>query len=933
MLGEHPDDERTGAGGLNDYATSDNAPTITVANPVQIDKAFHPNPAKSTYTIGETFSYRLKIDLIEGSVADLIVTDTLPTGVRFESASVGVGHVGMTTQFDPPPATSGQTLTFALGDVANPANGKTDDDFITIDIQVVVENRLPANVNGAVLGNHAALTYTGPNGTVIRDYDADADQSGVQPLDLTLVEPTLELTKTLAPTEVPPGDLATYTLLIDHTAASRANAYDLVVKDTLPAGLTYVAGSASVPVTVNGRELTFQIAALTLGDDHTSITYRVRVDLDAPFGQPLTNTAALGYSSQPGQNPDERAYTDSATAHLLPKETSHIEALKTVAIVQDGAPTGVANSGDTLEYSILLDNQSGPADNVVFTDAIPLSTTYVTGSLTTSRGTINASDPTQMRVLIDRLEDGDQVTIRFRVTIDAFIPSGTIISNQGLVDSDQTVPEPTDQDGQDANGDQPTTLPVGDESGGARLRVEKLVEWLADTDTSKDVSPTDTLVYRLVLRNTSSEALTNVSLTDSIPSGLTYLTGSIQTTAGSAEVNGQIVSVTGVASIAAGGSVTVSFTVTVNNTETFVNQATATSEQTGAVTSDGNPNPNDGHQPTQITAVEKGTGRPQLSIGKRAELARDANGDGQYNPGETVRYVILVENKGSALATEVVLDDSIPSELTLVTGSASTSRGTVVTESPVLRVNIGDLQPAEQAEISFLALIPATTAVGTVVTNLAQADSLQGPPVRSGPVDVTIMAPNVWDPPSGYKTVNAAGYPELLWQMVWINSGNQAAVLTLIEDPIPKNTRYVDGSLECIVAGASISRLCEYDASAEMVRFIGDIAPDPGATDESTAMNEVLIRFRTTVQGAAAANQASAYWDADGDGFILDDQQSGQSPAHTDDPGTDTKGDSTRWQMLSNGIPTLSGWAMFLLVILLSLVASRHQGLRQRYRR
>jgi hypothetical protein len=54
------------------------------------------------------------------------------------------------------------------------------------------------------------------------------------------------------------------------------------------------------------------------------------------------------------------------------------------------------------------------------------------------------------------MANGAGVTISFRVTVNEFVPAGVIISNQGSVVSDQTGAEPTDADGIDANGDQPT---------------------------------------------------------------------------------------------------------------------------------------------------------------------------------------------------------------------------------------------------------------------------------------------------------------------------------------------------------------------------------------------------------------------------------------------------------------------------------------------
>jgi fimbrial isopeptide formation D2 family protein/uncharacterized repeat protein (TIGR01451 family) len=179
--GSTPGSDQDDDSDLNNYNESDGSPTITVDDPVQLDKAFTPDPANDTYTIGETFTYRLTLTLIEGTVDDVVVTDTLPAGLRYESSSVGLGNLGMTTGYGGTPGQAGQVLTYDLGQVVNPANGDAGDDVVTIDITATVLDVVP-NVDGAVLGNNASVSFTGPSGTVTRDFDDDLGTPGIQPL-------------------------------------------------------------------------------------------------------------------------------------------------------------------------------------------------------------------------------------------------------------------------------------------------------------------------------------------------------------------------------------------------------------------------------------------------------------------------------------------------------------------------------------------------------------------------------------------------------------------------------------------------------------------------------------------------------------------------------------------------------------------------------
>ncbi|MCX6066662.1 MAG: sortase [Chloroflexi bacterium] len=129
----------------------------------------------------------------------------------------------------------------------------------------------------------------------------------------------------------------------------------------------------------------------------------------------------------------------------------------------------------------------------------------------------------------------------------------------------------------------------------------------------------------------------------------------------------------------------------------------------------------------------------------------------------------------------------------------------------------------------------------------------------------------IFDPPSGIKTFNAAGLPELEWTMVWINSSNSAAINAQITDPIPAGTTYVSGSITCEARGSSTTTTCAMNGGN--VFWQGTIGPDPGATDEAGAANEVVIVFHVSVPESINQinNQATSLTDTDGDGDFTDE--------------------------------------------------------------
>ena len=760
-------------GNLDNYGETGST-TLTIDSAIAISKGLAPTEPDSNYAIGEIVTYDLRVDVIEGVKGNVVVTDVLPAGLLFQApvsivATPNISYSGAGTAVEAP---SG-TLTIDMGSITNLADGDTTNDFFIIRVQALVQD-VPGNINTTMLTNTVSLT-------------SDVGPAGPDTQVIQVVEPILSITK--VPDDAFPslGDVVTFTVTVRHTMASLSDAFEVVLTDAIPAGLTYVPGSTTGMATVDEttpNQPIFDLGAITLADVQKSFSFDVVVDLSATVGQPITNTIDAVFSSLPGVDPNERDYAEQGSGDVTPSTPAFIEADKTVAISMDAGNVGIADPGDELIYTVVLTNGATTASNAFFTDTLPAVTTYVPGSLTSSVGGEDDSSAPDLLVTLGTMNPMDVVTITFRVTVNAGTPAGTVISNQGVVDSDDTIPEPTDSDGTDANGDQPTDITVGGPPPAVNaLYVEKVVTWINDGDTSGDITAGDTMRYTLVFHNDGDADLTNVTLTDVIPAGLTYVAASatIASMGDTISVVGADVSVN-IALLGVKQSIVATFDVTIDAfappTMTFINQGSADSDQTNPTLTDSNGEPQDGNQPTQFTAVNGITGAPLLDLEKRWSLLIDVDGDGLVDPGDTLEYRLVLTNIGSATATNLRLSDSTPADTSAVLGSATTSLGVIVGEDP-LDVNIGDLDPGELATIRFNVVVNPGTPNGTIIPNQAFASADNAPDTPSddngndddglNPTLTPVSTDGVVGMPTGLsKTLLATSEPDSMLTSVFI---------------------------------------------------------------------------------------------------------------------------------------------------------------------
>jgi uncharacterized repeat protein (TIGR01451 family) len=105
---------------------------------------------------------------------------------------------------------------------------------------------------------------------------------------------------------------------------------------------------------------------------------------------------------------------------------------------------------------------------------------------------------------------------------------------------------------------------------------------------------------------------------------------------------------------------------------------------------------------------------PSLSITKTADPT-----SGNVRTGQTVNYTLVARNAGGGEATGVVISDTLPTGLGLV--SRSTSKGTIVSDSP-LNVDVGPLTAGEAVTVNVEVTVTAEVS-GTTLSNQASVES------------------------------------------------------------------------------------------------------------------------------------------------------------------------------------------------------------------
>ena len=541
-------------------SNTDSVTLNTIATPTILVEKTVTNQTTGLLTAapGDVLRYRIRLENQSGfALPDSTFVDDLGglnASAMFVPGSLSIVTVPVgadTINTDP----VGGTNSTGLLDIRNLDFGAAGSgtEIIIIEFDVTLISSI---ANGTVVLNQGALqtVYVGPQLT---------DDPGIvgiaDPTPITIVSsPDMEVWKisqdlTGDPNVLDPGDTLRYTITVKNVG--NEDSLNTSLRDLIPANTNYVANSTTLntvavadPVAgvsalqagmlINAPENTtpgFMRADPSLAANNTAtITFDVVVSISAINGTIITNQGFVNGDADSGSPIPEEPTDDPATVIDddptvdIVGNLPLVDSQKTVAIQIDNGTAGIVDPGDTLRYTITITNTGAvAATNVTFTDTVPVNTTYVTDSVFLNGFAVGQPDagvspliagiPVSSSDLTPPLPTagngiltvGQSAVIIFDVQVNGGVTVGTVISNQGVVGSTEQTNEPTDADGIDSNGDQPTDIVVGNAQ---LLSITKQVSVVGGGAALAGGQ----LEYIVTVNNISTVPATNVVITDNL---------------------------------------------------------------------------------------------------------------------------------------------------------------------------------------------------------------------------------------------------------------------------------------------------------------------------------------------------------------------------------------------------------------------------------
>ncbi|MFN8525950.1 MAG: hypothetical protein U0821_22850 [Chloroflexota bacterium] len=706
--------------------------------------------APATLVVGGNVTYTVLVRNNGPSPASgVVLTDPVPPGAELVSATSTQGQ-----------CSGSGTVVCDVGTLASGATATATLVMRTTDAGVLVNGAsATASEPDPTPGNNAAVAET----TVT----AQAD---------------LSLTKSASPLTLDVGGKTTFTLTVANAGPSPAT--NVVVSDTLPAGLTLVSTQPSQGSPCTGTtSITCALGTIASGGNAT-VTI---VASGAAAGDQANSATVVG--DEPDPNPANNAA--GALVSVAP--------LADLGITKTASPDPVL-VGQNVTYTIIVSN-AGPstATNVQALDLLPSNSNF--SSVTPSQGTCTSG--AQVSCALGTLAGGASATISLVATATA----AGAMTNVASVSGSERDPSPGN-------------------NGVTQTATARSVADLEITKTGPDqVAVSGPIAYVLTARNNGPLAATNVVIVDTIPAGTAFVSSS-------PSAGGVCAGTTTVVCVFPTLTVNATATVTINVTApatpgVVVNSATVSA-------SEEDPDPSNNGASTGTTGGTTTTPLADLSISK---LVPQPN----VTVGDQVTFNLVVSNAGPSPATNVTIVDRLPVGLTLVSATPDPSSG-ICSGTTTVTCTFASLAVGDSAGVVLVATATlAGTQVNAASVSGAESDpnndnngATAGAQIRAAPTADLVLT----------KTPSAEIVPlggAVSYTLLVRNDGSETATNVVVRDQIPAGLSFVGatptggGGGSCAFASGIVTCTFPSLASAGTLAVVVDTTATAAGTIANSA--------------------------------------------------------------------------------------------------
>ncbi|WP_410652545.1 Ig-like domain-containing protein [Amycolatopsis sp. cmx-4-54] len=498
-----------------------------------------------------------------------------------------------------------------------------------------VTSREPNPVNN--VGYDArSIDITGkvPAGTTALQVKIGTVGDALYPQTIWLVtdalEPDLQITKANDPVgntdDNPPGYVTkggeiAYSFDVanrhaDGSVTDLDTATNVVLTDTLPDGVTFVAGS-NPNCSAAGQLVTCNLRNLRPGQAQ-KVDFKVTVGASVPDGTKLDNTGKLTFRGEDTGRPQERTSNTVRNTVTSPG----YQLTKTVDLAE-------AIPGDTLTYRVAVRNTGViPVPAFTVRDTLPPGTTYV--SSTPSKGTASGTGPLDWAV--NGLAVGETATLTVRVKVEEAAIGKELVNRANVPTGPPPVVPPDNR------------CPDDPTAACAKTKVPSPSYTVTKTADKESANPGDVVRYKVTVANTGRVTAADLKVVDDLTGVLDDAVYRNDATASPGAVSYVEPKLTWTGTLAAGKSAEFTYTVKVKSPNTGDNRLknVVTSETPG------------GNCPPGSTDPKCGTTTPVSGL-----LIEKSVDKQSANPGDVVKYTVTVKNTGQTKLTGATFTDDL----------------------------------------------------------------------------------------------------------------------------------------------------------------------------------------------------------------------------------------------------------------------------------
>lgn len=403
-----------------------------------------------------------------------------------------------------------------------------------------------------------------------------------------------------------------------------------------------------------------------------------------------------------------------------------------LGVTKTDSPDPVTGGG-SVTYSIRVTN-AGPdgATGVTLADTLDANVTFVSASFSQGSACTTAGSPLVVTCVLGDIANGADATGTIVVTTPV-VEVVTGIANSVTVSGNEGDPVAGNNTAQQGT----TVVPAGPAQ--ADLAVSK-------TDSPDPLfSAAGDLTYTITVDNNGPDGATGVTLADTLPAGVTFVSAS--TTAGQCDAAPDAGGVIGcgLGDLAASGNATVTIVVT----PPTVTEPTTLSNSVSVAGNENDPTPAN-NTATATTTLNPPSADMMVGIGSTpAEPAVD----------EEITYTITVDNDGPSTNTGVVLTVTLPAGVSVE--SIIIDQGSCDVDGDTVVCSLGDIEPGTTVTAEVVIIAPSQAVTLTLVATVS-GDAADPTAANDTSTEVVSVIDAIDIRIRGVGGTGAAGWIELL---------------------------------------------------------------------------------------------------------------------------------------------------------------------------